>query len=294
MKKQREVILVTGASSGLGLAVSKYLAEKGYKVYAGARSFKAANIDEAAVSKDSSKSLEDKPSDMKGSLRRIYLDVTDQATVDNAIDTIKKEEGKIDVLVNCAAHLVLGAIEDTDISEYRGVIETNFLGTVRMCKAVAPVMRNQRDGLIINFSSINGVLGIPFQSAYVSSKFAIEGFTECLSLEHKEFGVKVAMIEPSDHRSGSSNYRPHAKKADLTDSPYYERFKTVSGVIHHDETNGSYPEDLANRIYKITLKSNPRLRYTVGKFDQRLSVLVKKIVPGRVFEKIIYGYYDKR
>lgn len=278
MQKEKKIVLVTGASSGLGFAVANHLCEMGCTVYAGARRFEKG-------------STENQSKDAEGRLYRTYLDVTDQASTEALLKQIVEREGRLDVLVNCAAFLVLGSVEDTSIDEYRGVLETNFLGTTRMCKNVVPIMRKQNHGQIVNFSSINGVLGIPFQSAYVSSKFAIEGMTECLSLETKNFGIKVSMIEPSDHRSGSRDYRPHAKRADSTDSAYYDRFKTVTGKIEHDENNGSYPQDLAKLIHKIIMTKRPKLRYTVGKFDQRLSTVVKKILPGRMFEKIIESYY---
>jgi NAD(P)-dependent dehydrogenase (short-subunit alcohol dehydrogenase family) len=274
MLEDKKVVLVTGASSGLGLAVATHLAYKGYAVYAGARSFK----NEEALSSTEGHN-------------KIYLDVTKQESVDEVLKAIMKREGRIDILINCAAHLVLGSVEDTTIEEYRGVLETNFLGTLRMCQGVVPIMREQKDGRIINFSSINGLLATPFQSAYVSSKFAIEGMTECLSLELKDFGIKVTLIEPSDHRSGSKNYRPHAKNADLKSSAYYDRYVRVTNRFTHDEDNGSYPKDLAEVVYKITKKKNPNLRYTVGKPDQRLSAIIKRILPARVFEMIINGYY---
>ncbi len=270
MLNNKKVVLVTGASSGLGLAVATYLSKMGYIVYAGARSFK--NEDKSGQNK-------------------IYLDVTDKNSVDEVLKTIMKREGKLDILVNCAAYLVLGSIEDTTIEEYRGVLETNFLGTLRMCQSVVPIMREQKEGRIINFSSINGLMATPFQSAYVASKFAIEGMTECLSLEVKDFGIKVTLIEPSDHRSGSKNYRPHAKNADIKSSAYYDKYIRVTNKFAHDEDNGSYPERLAETVYEITKKKNPNLRYTVGKFDQRLSTILKRILPARVFEKIILGYY---
>lgn len=277
MEKTRSIVLVTGASSGLGFAVARYLFEKGYTVYAGARSFKSENIQQKS----------------EEYFYSVYLDVTDQASVDMLLEQIKMREGRLDVLVNCAAHLVLGSVEDTSIDEYRGVLETNFLGTLRMCKGVVPIMREQRSGLIINFSSINGVLGIPFQSAYVASKFAIEGFTESLSMEVKNYGIGIVMIEPGDHRSGSKNYRHHAKIADSISSPYHQYFTKVIHKIEFDETNGSYPTGLASLIYKITLKSKPKLRYTIGRLDQKFSIVLKKLLPGRLFEKIIYDYYNK-
>lgn len=269
-----KVIIVTGASSGLGFAVAQGLSEAGYTVYAGARSYK------------------DEVCGEKSNLKKAYLDVTDQASINSFISNIISQEGKINVLINCAAMLVLGSVEDTGIVEYERVLNTNLVGTIRMCKAVLPHMRTRRSGLIINFSSIMGLLAIPFQSAYSSSKFAIEGFTEALSMETKPFGIKVTLIEPTDHKSGSQKYRPHALLADDPGSAYRDIFLKVTSKIEYDESHGSEPEILAGFIKKIIQSKNPKLRYKIGKFDQKLSVLLKRILPGRIFESVIYTYYN--
>jgi NAD(P)-dependent dehydrogenase (short-subunit alcohol dehydrogenase family) len=154
-----------------------------------------------------------------------------------------------------------------------------------------PIMRKQGEGRIINFSSLNGLMATPFQGAYVSSKFAIEGMTECLSLEVKDFGIKVTLIEPGDHRSGSKNYRPHAKKADLKTSAYNDRYIRVTNKYAHDEENGGYPEKLAEVVYKITKKKNPNLRYVVGTFGENISVILKRILPARIAEMIMSQVY---
>jgi len=274
MNKNDKAIIVTGASSGLGLAVAKYLSEVGYTVFAGARSYKGETIDENT------------------NFKKVYLDVTDQASVDSLVNNIILQNGKIDVLINCAAMLVLGSVEDTGIDEYEKVLNTNFFGTIRMCKAVLPHMRANNSGLIINFSSIMGLFAIPFQSAYSASKFAIEGFTEALSMETKAFGIKVTLIEPTDHKSGSQKYRPHALHAADESSAYRDVFLKIASKIEYDESHGSEPEILAGFINKIIQKNNPKLRYKFGKFDQKLSVLLKRILPGRVFESIIYSYYN--
>ncbi len=273
MNETKKIILVTGASSGLGLAVANHLSAIGHTVYAGARSF---------GNDTGNKDLPQK---------KMFLDVTDSASIDAFVRKVMETEGRIDVLVNCAAVLVLGSVEDTSPAEYEKVIKTNLMGTINMCRAVLPYMRNAHRGYIINFSSIMGVLSIPFQSAYSSSKFAIEGFTEALSMEVKNFGIKVCMLEPTDHRSGSQKYRPHAECARFDASPYRKLFVKVTEKIEYDESHGCSPDGPARLIGKIICKKNPKLRYKVGKFDQKLSVLLKRILPGRVFESIIFTYY---
>lgn len=272
MKHSNKIILVTGASSGLGLAVSTHLAQLGYIVYAGARSFGG-----------------DEPE--SGTLKKVHLDVTDQASVDAIVEKIIETEGRIDVLVNCAAIQILGSVEDTTYEDFEKVLLTNTGGVVRTCKAVLPYMRNRNEGQIINFSSIMGLVAIPFQSAYTASKFAIEGFTEALRMETRNYGIKVSLVEPTDHKSGSMKYRPHAPAAELLTSPYRDLFLKVTSKIEYDEAHGSEPEKLARLIGRIIRCKRPKLRYMSGRFDQKLSVFVKKIVPGNLFESIIYSYY---
>lgn len=270
--RSKKVILVTGASSGLGLAVANHLGNLGHTVYAGARSFDNTNLDQESP-------------------KKAYLDVTNDKSVNDLVHSIISKEGKIDVLINCAAMLVLGSVEDISLTEFEQVMNTNLIGTIRMCKAVLPYMRSQKDGLIINFSSIMGLLAIPFQCAYSASKFAIEGFTEALSLEAKNFGINVTIIEPTDHKSGSQKYRPHAKGAISENSPYRDLFTRITEKIEYDETHGSEPEKLAQVVAKIVDAKKPKMRYKIGKFDQKLSVFAKRILPGRVFESVIFSYY---
>jgi NAD(P)-dependent dehydrogenase (short-subunit alcohol dehydrogenase family) len=273
MSIMKKIILVTGASSGLGLAVARHLSHIGHTVYAGARSF-------------GSERTKTSPN-----LHEVYLDVSDTGSIESFVKTAIQNEGRIDVLINCAAVLVLGSVEDTSAEEYEKVINTNLFGTIGMCRAVLPYMREQRCGCIINFSSIMGLIAVPFQSAYTSSKFAIEGFTEALSMEVKDYGIKAILIEPTDHMSGSQKYRQHALSADSDSSPYHDLFLKVTEKIDYDEAHGSDPDRLAKFVAKIIQKRNPRLRYKIGKFDQKLSVLLKRILPGRVFESIIFSYY---
>lgn len=274
-----KTVLITGASSGLGLAVAKRLYESGHTVYAGARSYKTPETLPPSVQ-------------YKGTLHRVYMDVTLPGSIDDVIRSIVDKEGGLDALVNCAARLVLGSVEDTGVEEYRRVMDTNFIGTLNACKSAMAVMRRQGRGLIVNFSSLNGILGIPFQSAYVSSKFAVEGLSECLSLEAGKFGIKVVLIEPGDHRSGSKAYRPHAVNAASEGSPYRRDFATVTEKIERDEENGSDPAGVARLVDKLLSAKKPGLRYTVGSFDQRLSAMLKRLLPGRMFEKIILSYYN--
>jgi NAD(P)-dependent dehydrogenase (short-subunit alcohol dehydrogenase family) len=276
----RNVILVTGASSGIGLAVANYLFEKGYIVYAAARSFQN-DFHEDSLLKE-------------GRLHKVYLDVTKQPGIDELISMIKNREGRLDVLINCAVHYILGSVEDMSIEEFEGVIDAGLIGTLRMCKSVVPIMREQKDGLIINFSSLLGLFGIPFHSPYTAAKFAIEGLSEVLSMEVKDFGINVVIVEPGDHRSGSALYRLHAKKADSRKSVYYERFKKAAAVMERDEANGSEPMHLAALIEKIITNPKPKIRYKrIDQFEQKLVIIARKVLPGRLFEMLVADNYYK-
>ena len=156
-------------------------------------------------------------------IHRLKLDVTDEESIRRFCGKAQ-EIAEPDALVQCAGMLVLGSCEETRTEEYHRVMDTNYLGMVRMNRAILPLMRARGGGKIVLFSSINGLLGIPFQSAYTASKHAIEGYAECLAMETKPFGIQVMLVEPGDHRSGSDKYRPHA--AAMTDgSPYAEEYE---------------------------------------------------------------------
>lgn len=280
MNKDTKVVLVTGASSGIGLAVTSHLYKKGFIVYGGARSYK-----EESTEKDEQEN--------KGVLHKVYLDVTDEQSVEILVRKIIQREGRLDVLVNCAAILILGSVEEITMEEFRKVLDTNLLGTLRMCKHVLPLMRERKKGLIINFSSGAALVGIPFQSAYCSSKSAIEGFSEALRWEVKNHGVDVVLVEPGDTKSGSKDYRMHAKKSDSKQSPYYEDFITVTEKIAADEANGADPRMAAEKVYKIICKSKPGIRYNLFRSMEKLLVL-KMIIPSRIAEWIFFGYYNLR
>lgn len=271
------VALVAGASSGLGRAVAQRLSQEGFRTYAGARSF--GNT---------------KPSSGKeppAGCVPVALDVTEDFSVQEAVRRILAEEGRIDVLVNCAAFLTLGACEEASDAELRAVLETNFLGMARMTRAVLPAMRAQGSGRIIQFSSLNGRFSIPFQGAYAASKHAIEGWSEALAMEVKPFGVSVTIIEPGDCRSGSDAYRKRAEAAEDETSPYARRYQAATARIHHDESTGLAPEKIAAAVLRAIRRKHAPARMVVASMDQRLALWLHKLLPGNWFYRIITGYY---
>ena len=267
-----QVVWITGASSGLGLHTAQALARNGFTVVAGARSF-------------------GKGKTVAG-CHCLPLDVTSRESIDAFAAEALKAFGPPDILVNCAGMLILGACESYALDELRQVMETNFFSQAAMISKVLPYMREKGKGRIVNFSSINGLLGIPFEGAYTASKHAIEGYSECLSYEVKPFGIEIMLVEPGDHRSGSSAYRRHSQG--MTDeSPYKAAFDTGTAQIAHDEANGSDPDRLGEKIAKALKRKRLPRRLRVAKPDQHLAVVLHDLLPNRWFEKIIGPYYGK-
>ena len=261
---EQKTVWVTGASSGLGLHTAQALRDDGWRVIAGARSF-------------------------EDGFMRLKLDVTDEESVDRFCEKAAGI-GMPDALVQCAGMLVLGSCEETSAEEFRRVMDTNFLGMVRMNRAVLPLMRKRGGGKIVLFSSINGLLGIPFQSAYTASKHAIEGYAECLQMEVKPFGIQVMLVEPGDHRSGSEKYRPHAA-AMSPDSSYAAEYESGTAVIYHDEQNGSDPDVLGRKIARTLDKKTIPFRKRIASADQHLAVYIHRLLPAKLNASILRKYY---
>ena len=269
---RKETVWLTGASSGLGLSCARAFVKAGFNVAAGARSFAASEgvTDETGY--------------------HIPLDVTKDESVRSFTEKALALYGPPDILVLCAGILVLGPYEVYTMDEIHRVMDTDFYGMVRAVQAVLPLMRERGRGKIICFSSVNGLLGIPFQGAYTSAKHAVEGFCESLSMEVKPFGVQVSLIEPGDHRSGSEAYRRRAAKTEA--SPIYRSsFGRVTAVIRHDEENGSDPDRLGKKVVRLSRRSRMPLRKRIASPDQHLAVFLHRVLPGNLFSRIISSYY---
>ena len=203
-----------------------------------------------------------------------------------------QREGRLDVLINGAGMGIAGAVEDTSPEEALGQFEVNFFGVLRVCRAVLPVMREQKSGYIVNMGSIGGVIGIPYQGLYSASKFALEGLTECLRMEVKGFGIRVVLIEPGDHRTGfTKNRRFTAGSAE--NETYRPAFARAIQRMANDEQTGPAPDRVAELVCAVTQKRNPRLRYTAGPVAQRGAVWLKRLAPNALVERIITAYYTR-
>lgn len=263
-----KVILITGASSGLGRACADYLAQRGYRVFGTSRR----QQEQASTP-----------------FAWVLMDVDDDASVQEGVAQVLQQAGRLDVVVNNAGFGFGGAVEDTSLAEARAQLETNFFGTLRVCQAVLPTMRAQRSGLIINTSSLGGIIALPFQGLYSAAKFAVEGLTEALRMEVRPWGIHVVLVEPADFRTDFTARR--RQTAASGESPYAAAFERALAVIEHDETHGSSPELVGRLLERIIHCRAPRLRYMVGSFTELLAAVLKPYLPQRLFEWIIRAHY---
>ena len=245
------VALVTGCSSGIGLETAVALAREGHFTFATMRNLKKAETLEKIV-KD-----ENLP------ISILELDVDNKESMDNAIEKIMEQKGRIDTLVNNAGWGMWGTVEDVSIDEFKEQFETNFFSIVRMIQKIAPIMRKQKSGSIVNVSSVAGRIGFPVSPAYISSKFALEGLSECLRFELSPFGINVITIEPGVIKTNFFDSMKMAKKSD-SNSVYNDiTSKVISGVKMMAEM-GTEPKEVANAILKSINDKNPLPRYIVG------------------------------
>lgn len=219
----------------------------------------------------------------------LRLDVRDREAVNEAVRQIVEKEGRMDVLVNNAGMGIGGPLEFASEEEISMQMDTNFMGFVHCVDAVLPYMRKQKSGKIIALSSIGGLMGLPFQGFYSASKFAIEGYCEALRLETKSFGIQVVVLRPGDFATGFTGSRK--KVADEAALQAYPVYQVAIDKVEHDENGGLKPVVLARKISQIIRKNNPRNGYVVASFEQKLSVLLKRILPGQWFAKVLGSYY---
>ncbi len=263
-----KVVFITGISSGFGKHTSEYLAQKGFIVY---------GVSRKQIEHDAKVNI-------------LQLDITDLPAVQNAINTVIQKEGRIDVLINNAGMHTGGAIEDAPYEDVKLQMETNFWGYVHTIKSVLPTMRKQGSGTIINVSSIGGIMGLPFQGFYSATKFAVEGLSEALRMELKQFNIKVVVINPGDFHTNNTASRKNVFTSNI-DNSYEAQFKKTLSIIEQDENGGWNPEILAHKLYQVIKSKNPCHRYVVASFMQKLAVVLKHILPSSWFFALIEDHY---
>lgn len=269
-----KVVLISGASGGLGRAAAEHLARTGHRVYGTSR--------RATFPHGEAK---------RGEPRLIPMDVTDDDSVTRAVAFVVEREGRLDVVVNNAGVGVAGSIEDTSVEEARAQLETNFFGVHRVCRAVLPTLRSQGNGLIVNISSIGGLVTIPFQGFYSASKYALEALTDALRMEVRPFGIAVSLIEPGDFRTGFSDARQIAA-GHAPSSPYFEAGQRAIAAMDRDERNGADPGEVALLLESLIAAASPRPRVLAGAPLQKSVVGLKRILSTRMLDALLRKNFD--
>jgi NAD(P)-dependent dehydrogenase (short-subunit alcohol dehydrogenase family) len=265
-----KVALVTGSSSGIGLETALALARDGYHTFASMRDVgKAGELEHAAKKENLS-------------INVIELDVNKEESIVATIKKIISEDKRLDVLVNNAGYGQFGCTEDVSVDEFRKQFETNFFSIVRIIQEVAPIMRNQKSGIIVNISSVAGRIGLPGSSAYISTKFALEGLSECLRYELGQFGIKTTLIEPGVIKTNFFNSMkiPESK----IDPKYKELTEHILAGLKMMSELGTAPSQVADAVIKAINADEVLPRYVVGT-DAAMFLEAKKAKTDLEFEK---------
>lgn len=254
---KEKVAWVTGASSGFGQLTAKELAKKGYRVFGTSRKHHPASSE----------------------VEMLVLDVQSEQSVQSCVEQLLQQSDRIDLLVNNAGQTHASMIEETSLTQAQDVFETNFWGVVRVTNAILPIMRQQQSGHIINVSSLAGLVGAPGQGFYSASKFALEGYSETLSIELAQFNVKVSLIEPGFFKT-NLNHTMSSESCAIAD------YNTVRAAIHSSInqaiSQGDNPQKVAQMIVKVAASKSPRLRYRVGN-DALWIPYLKAILPESLY-----------
>jgi NAD(P)-dependent dehydrogenase (short-subunit alcohol dehydrogenase family) len=256
----KKVVLITGASSGVGQSTAQLLSQKGYKVFGTSRNPTRAEA-------------------IPG-VEMLALDVRSEDSVAACVNTVFKAAGRIDVLVNNAAYELAGALEETSVDEAKAEFETNFFGVMRMVRAVLPSMRQRKDGQIINVSSLSGVSSIPFMGIYSATKFALEGYTEALRLEVNPFNIHVSLTEAGFLKTPMMNKRQGSKEQLKEYDPWRQR---AFNAIRDHEQKAPGPELVSRAILRIISSNDPRLRYVIGP-QAKLATRLQRFLPEGAYE----------
>ncbi len=263
------VVLVTGASSGIGFSVAKVLSAQGHIVYGTSRNATHG--------------------DKLDGFTMLRMDVRDEKSVRDAIDFLMLRETSLDVLINNAGLGLIAPLENTSDAEVREIFETNVFGVLNVCRICLPHLRKSKNGYIFNITSMAAQIGLPHRGIYSASKFAVEGFTESLSMEVRKFGIKVCLIEPGDFNTNINSTRMVATYVDQENygADYTRIMKQVNDEVRHSRS----PSIIGDRIASILNQKNPRLRFRVATLRQRFSLTLMRLLPSRFFEKLLMNHY---
>ena len=263
-----KVVLITGGSSGIGKSIGEFLHHKGFIVYGTSRN----------------------PERILNSVfPLVALDVRNTDSIQAAVAKIIATSGRLDIVINNAGVGITGPIEEIPTAEIKNNFETNLFGPIEVMKAVLPQMRSQKSGLIINITSIAGYMGLPYRGIYSASKGALELITEALRMEVKSFGIQVTNVAPGDFATNIASGRFHAPL--IKDSAYEIPYGNTLQLMDEHVDSGSNPNEMAEAVYKIIQNPSPGIHYKVGAFMQKISIVLKRILPEKVYEKMLMNHY---
>jgi NAD(P)-dependent dehydrogenase (short-subunit alcohol dehydrogenase family) len=273
-----KVVLITGASAGIGQATAATLADRGWSVVGASRRGTGPSATGSAPA----------PTGSAAPWTPLVMDVDDDASVAAGVAQVVTEHGGLQAVVACAGWGLAGAVEQTPIDEAKAQLETNFWGVVRLVQAALPVMRRQGGGRLVLVSSIGGVVSLPFQAFYSASKFALEGYAEALAYEVAPFGIEVTLVQPGNVRTGFTAARRDVVPA-AEEDPYRAAVAKSIGLMEKDEINGVPAAAVATVIARALERRRPPRRISVGKSDERVGLIAKRLLPFRLFERAAKG-----
>lgn len=268
--KPLPIVLITGASSGIGKSIGIYLTQKGCKVYGTAR-----NPDQYQPFNH---------------FTLLPLTVSKPETIAQVVTKIISESGRIDVLINNAGVGITGPLEETPFDALDHCFNTNFKGPMRVINQVVPNMRAQKNGLIINITSIAGAMGLPFRGIYSATKSALSIVTESYNMEFKKFGISCCSLAPGDFATNIALGRYHV--APQENSPYHPQYQDNLNQMNAHVSTGANPVLVAKKVFKIMNAKAPKIHYAVGSPLQRFSLVLKKILPSKMFERMLSKHYN--
>ncbi|MBM0652847.1 SDR family oxidoreductase [Capnocytophaga genosp. AHN8471] len=263
-----KTVLITGATSGIGKETALLLASKGFLVYGTARNVEGKNLP----------------------FRLLPMDVRNETSIKEAVQQILTEVGRIDILINNAGVGITGAVEELPAEQLHNVFATNLYGAIAVIQQVLPTMRAQGSGRIINIASIAGYMGLPFRGAYSASKGALLLMSEALRMEVKQFGIEVTTISPGDYATDIASRRYHTPVNE--NSPYAKVYAKQLQLMNEHVDSGGNPKEMADKILKVINIKHPKVHYKQGSFLQKFSIVLKRLLPSKRYEKMLMKHYS--
>lgn len=263
-----KVVLITGGSSGIGKSIGEFLQNKGFTVYGTSRTPERI---------------------LNSAFPLLALDVRNTDSINATVAKVIALSGRLDVVINNAGVGITGPLEEIPSQEIKNNFETNLFGPIEVMKAVLPQMRNQKSGLIINITSIAGYMGLPYRSVYSASKGALELITEALRMEVKSFGIEITNIAPGDFATNIAAGRYHAPVID--GSAYETAYGATLKEMDNHVDSGSNPNEMAESVFRIIQNPNPKIHYKVGAFMQKFSIVLKRVLSDKMYEKMLMNHY---